>query len=290
LLGRNVQGQKEKGVISIINLRNQNMVLLKQQDKFYNKKDIPWVKLIWNTYYSEGVVPHATKYKGSFWWSDILKLSEEFRGIAKCKIGDGTIVMFWSDVWNDNLLQHKFPRLYSYAKNKKISMAQFLTHNQVQDQFHLPMSVQVFQEYQQLQLIIQQLQISVETKDSWEYIWGGGGGHPSVASKFYHLPYKHMHPLKPFIWIWDSKCSNKLKVFSWLLMLDKLNVRNILRRKKFKVEGNDYSCPLYANNHEETTFHHFFLCPFSLNCWHHLGINWDFSLGFHNIMEKAKLL
>jgi hypothetical protein len=68
---------KRKGGISIINLRNQNMVLLKQQDKFYNKKDIPWVKLIWNTYYSEGVVPHATKYKGSFWWSDILKLSEE---------------------------------------------------------------------------------------------------------------------------------------------------------------------------------------------------------------------
>jgi hypothetical protein len=100
-------------------------------------------------------------------------------------------------------------------------MAQFLTHNQVQDQFHLPMSVQVF---------------------------------------------------------------------SWLLMLDKLNVRNILRRKKFKVEGNDYSCPLYPNNHEETTFHHFFLCPFSLDCCHHLGINWDFSLGFHNMMEKARRL
>jgi hypothetical protein len=82
--------------------------------------------------------------------------------------------MFWSDVWNDNLLQHKFPRLYSYAKNKKISVAQFLTQNQVQDQFHLPISAQAFQEYEQLQLIIQQLQVSSETKDSWEYIGGGG--------------------------------------------------------------------------------------------------------------------
>jgi hypothetical protein len=34
-------------------------------DKFYNKADIPWVNLIWNTYYSNGEVPHATKDKGS---------------------------------------------------------------------------------------------------------------------------------------------------------------------------------------------------------------------------------
>jgi hypothetical protein len=73
-------------------------------------------------------------------------------------------------------------------------------------------------------------------------------------------------------------------------MMDRLNVRNIMRRKKFKLEGNDYSCPLCPGNNEETTFHHFFMCPFSLDCWHHLGINWDFSLGFHNIMEKAKLV
>jgi hypothetical protein len=69
-------------------------LLLKHVDKFYNKKYIPWVKLIWNTYYSEGVVSQATKDKCSFWWRDILKLSEEFRGITKCKIGDGTTVMF----------------------------------------------------------------------------------------------------------------------------------------------------------------------------------------------------
>jgi hypothetical protein len=34
------------------------------------------------------------------------------------------------------------------------------------------------------------------------------------------------------VWIWDSSCSNKVKVFSWLLTMDRLNVWNILRRKK----------------------------------------------------------
>jgi hypothetical protein len=42
-------------------------------------------------------------------------------------------MLFWSDVWNDLLLEHKFPRLYSYAKNKNISMAMFIMNNRIKD-------------------------------------------------------------------------------------------------------------------------------------------------------------
>jgi hypothetical protein len=152
--------------------------------------------------------------KGSFWWKDILKLCDDFRAIAKCKAGDGATVLFWSDVWNDLLLQYKFPRLYSYAKNKNISVAQFLINNRIEDQFHLPLSIQAFQEYQQLQQTIQDLQVSDSGRDSWEYKWGNTR---YTAARFYHLTFKHFHPPRPFIWIWDSKCSNKIKVFSWPL-------------------------------------------------------------------------
>jgi hypothetical protein len=38
---------KKKGGLGIVNLRNQNMALLiKHLDKFYNKKDIPWVNIV----------------------------------------------------------------------------------------------------------------------------------------------------------------------------------------------------------------------------------------------------
>jgi hypothetical protein len=122
-------------------------------------------------------------------------------------VGNGSTVLFWSDIWNDHLLQHKFPTLYSYAKNKDISVAQFLSQNNIADHFHLPMSVQAFQEYQQLQGTIQQLQISEENKDVWEYIWGG---QQYTTSEFYNLASKHIQQPKAFIWIWDSRCSNKL--------------------------------------------------------------------------------
>jgi hypothetical protein len=42
---------KEKGGLGVRDLYLQNeAILIKQLDKFYNKKDIPWVQLIWNSY------------------------------------------------------------------------------------------------------------------------------------------------------------------------------------------------------------------------------------------------
>jgi hypothetical protein len=56
---------KRKGGLGIINLKTQNKALLmKHLYMFYNKKDIPWVKLIWNSHYSNGEVPHAAKERG----------------------------------------------------------------------------------------------------------------------------------------------------------------------------------------------------------------------------------
>jgi hypothetical protein len=47
-----------KGDLGIINLRSQNSaLLLKHLDKFYDKKEIPWVNLIWYAHYSNGEIP-----------------------------------------------------------------------------------------------------------------------------------------------------------------------------------------------------------------------------------------
>src|SRR4051812_35340939 len=67
---------KKKGGLGIMNINLQNEALLiKHLHKFYNQQDVPWVKLIWDTYYFQRV-PHATDLCGSFWWKDICKLME----------------------------------------------------------------------------------------------------------------------------------------------------------------------------------------------------------------------
>lgn len=75
---------KEKGGLGVKDLYIQNdALLLNHLVKFYNKAEVPWVQLIWDTYYQHKV-PHLTPAKGSFWWKDILKLSEQFQSIAYC--------------------------------------------------------------------------------------------------------------------------------------------------------------------------------------------------------------
>jgi len=56
----------EKGGLGVVNLQLQNeALLLKQLDKFYQKKGVQWVRLVWDRYYLDGV-PHLRREKGSF--------------------------------------------------------------------------------------------------------------------------------------------------------------------------------------------------------------------------------
>jgi hypothetical protein len=45
---------------------------------------------------------------------------------------------------------------------------------------------------------------------------------------------------------------------------------------------------LCHNNRQETTFHLFFSCPFSQECWSSLNTHWNFTTDFYNMMDEAK--
>jgi len=54
--------------LGVINFEMQNQALLmKNLDKFFNKKYIPWVHLVWEKHYRNDRLPSNVK-KGSFWW------------------------------------------------------------------------------------------------------------------------------------------------------------------------------------------------------------------------------
>jgi hypothetical protein len=243
------------------------------------------VNLIWETNYSNGDIPHATNEKGSFWWKDLLKLCDLFRGIATCTLGNRQSVLFWEDTWNNRLLKESFPRLYSFARNKGISVAKFLQNNDIQAQFYIPLTPEAFQEFQDLQEIIQGLQVEEMENDNWQYIWRSG---TYSAKIFYNLPFKNIKPPSPFLWIWDSRCSNQLRSFSWLLLMDRLNTSNLLRRRNYNIEDNNYSCELCNDNLKETAFDLFFSCSFSKSCWQVIGIEWRSNLNFFQMMKRAK--
>jgi hypothetical protein len=116
---------KKYGGLGIVDFQKQNVaLLLKFLDKFYNNREIPWVKLIWHAYYMDKV-PHAEQLCGSFWWKDLLKLVDNFRGVAEITIGSGKSFLFWYDNWKVNgdfrPLKDRFPRLFSFVLNENMS-------------------------------------------------------------------------------------------------------------------------------------------------------------------------
>ena len=74
---------KQQGGLGVTNIGTQNnALLLKNLHKFFNRHNIPWVKIIWETYYSNGQLPDSNNL-GSFWWKTNLKLLHMYKAIAK---------------------------------------------------------------------------------------------------------------------------------------------------------------------------------------------------------------
>ena len=275
-----VQKPKKKGVLGVINLRLQNDALvLKQLHKFYSKKDIPWVSLIWSRYYTSRV-PHASTEVGSFWWKDLLRLNVLYRGIAKCTIGDGSTIAFWGDLWSTDILSEKFPRLFSFAINPDISVKEIIMAQDLDSIFHLPISGQASQELGDLQDLLLSSDYDLASNDSWSFMWGN---QLYSSNRYYNLVFQHF-PVSPiFKRLWQSKCTPRLKFFAWLLLVDRLNTRNMLLRRHYNVHPNSW-CVLCSTQEVEDLNHLFFTCPFALSCWNKLSIQWDASL---SIQERV---
>lgn len=117
-------------------------------------------------------------------------------------------------------------RAFLFCKIKNTTLAAGKECPDLASLFHLPLSTQAYAQLQQLNSDLQSLTLT-EEHDKWTYIWQSG---IFAVSK----PYKHLsghamvHP--DFKRIWKSSCQNKNKVFSWLLLKDRLSTRELLRR------------------------------------------------------------
>lgn len=71
-----------------------------------------------------------------------------------------------------------------------------------------------------------------------------------------------------------------------LSLRDRINSKNLLRRKGFLVICIVFFVTLTARRLH--SFHLLFECPFSLECWQYVGIQWNLELDFFLMFENAK--
>jgi hypothetical protein len=194
------------------------------------------VELIWNSYYQHKV-PHLTTTKGSFWWKDILKLHDQFRENAHCLSGLGDTIGLWEDVISQQPYSILFPNLFAYANNKNLSVKDALA---TEDLFRLPMSRPAYNEFVLFKEELEPLRNDTYQTDIWVWHWTGG---LYTSRMFYKQHFKDVLAPAPFRWIWKAKCMPKIKFLVWLLLVDRLNTRDMLRRRHKHLEEG-YHCEL----------------------------------------------
>jgi hypothetical protein len=134
---------KMKGGLGVIKLRVKNeALLLKNLHNFFNKVDLPWVHLVWSQYYSNGKLPSSTP-KGSSWWRFMLRIIDQYKGIAYGVAGTEDTIMFWKYLWNGSILQHSYPQLLSFSKDENISVLSVRQHEYLEELFNIPLSEEV---------------------------------------------------------------------------------------------------------------------------------------------------
>jgi hypothetical protein len=146
---------KKQGGLGVLDLAAQNEALLmKNLHKFFNRINISWVNIVWNSHYWDGAIPFLRKV-GSFWWRDVLKTMNTYKGFSRVIIEDGRTTRLWLDQWDNRVPEVAFRELFSFVMNKDITMRQAKDMEYPQNMFHTPMSETTHEQYQ---ILIESLQ------------------------------------------------------------------------------------------------------------------------------------
>ena len=137
----------------------------------------------------------------------------------------------WHDKWHEILLADRFACLFSFVINEDCSVAEFYATNDWSGMYHNPLSPEAFEELQLVLYFKPESLNQSHAADSWIYVWGQA----YFPKKFYEHCHKDIVAPPPFAWIWKSKLHMKIKVFMWFLLADRLNTRNMLRRRHFNI-------------------------------------------------------
>jgi hypothetical protein len=120
--------------------------------------------------------------------------------------------------------------------------------------------------------------------DKWSFIYSKGVYSPSAYYKFL---FDGLNVSPIFQKLWRSKCLHKQKVFVWLFLVDRLNTRDMLERRHWKM-NTGVNCVMCSHVHRETRDHLFFNCDFALRCWQKLEIQWSLNHETDDMFERTK--
>jgi hypothetical protein len=128
--------------------------------------------------------------------------------------------------------------MFSFAQEPNCSVGCFLSllpdYSRI---FQLPLSMAASHQLVELIDSLEEWNREPNSSDCQTYIWGSG---VFTSKQAYDSLIGQRQASAAYQWIWKSCCQGKVKVFFWLLLNDRLNIRNLLQRKQFHISSVNY--------------------------------------------------
>jgi hypothetical protein len=124
---------------------------------------------------ANGQVPSKNANKGSLWWKDCLLYDDIYKEHTSVNISSRKTCQLWNGNWNGSIREDKLLHLYSFAKNKCITVMEAWNENNedLYELVNLPLSVIAHKEFHTLQEELYSINITLE-HDKWCFGWGNG--------------------------------------------------------------------------------------------------------------------
>jgi hypothetical protein len=176
---------------------------------------------------------------------------DKYRVVAKPMVKAGNTILFWFDEWEignaRTPLRARFARFFSFAINDMVSVLDMWQSHDRAAQCHLPLSSREYDEFTTISSCLDGVELSSTENDEWKCQWKDGA---YVSAKYYALVHEPIVSCPVYQWIWRSKCIMRIKIFSWLLISDRLNTRDLLRNRNWRVTEDNH-CELWPGRHYE---------------------------------------
>lgn len=194
-----------------------------------------------------------------------------FSAATSVTVGNGRTARFWICSWlQAGTLQLLFLALYKHSRRKNRTIADALRDDRwILDLAH-GQTDQIVCDCVALARLLRSASLNLNTDTSDEIRWNLEASGCYTASSAYRAQFQANHTSAFTQIIWKTWAPGKLKVFYWLILLNRPWCNDRLQRRGWP---NSYFCQLCFRN-LETADHIFWPCPFTRTIWSSLS-SWN---------------
>jgi hypothetical protein len=184
--------------IEVLELKNK-CLLSKWLFKLLSEEGM-WQQLLCNKYLKNKTLAQVeVKPIDSPFWKGLMHVKEDFFKRGFFRVGDGTSVRFWEDVWmGDTPLPHQYPALYNIVQHKNVLVSTVLATEPINISFRRGFNDSKWLQW--LHLCQRLITINL-TPEPDKFIWKlNDPGIFSVKSMYLDWMNEHIVYLRKYLW------------------------------------------------------------------------------------------